>query len=130
MPESIYEANTEYWSKLLIREHDPDKALQIHKLLAEQDAKLAFWRSKKGRSDTKECISPQTFMLPWIKCQEHALADGINAFETCELASALGSPKCKECIFAYLFQKAIEASDDPIRTPIIAGWMRTLRSKR
>jgi hypothetical protein len=54
MADFIFEANIAHYRKLLATETDARKIAMLHKLLAEEQAKLADFHCKKPRSNAAE----------------------------------------------------------------------------
>jgi hypothetical protein len=54
MASFIFEANIAHYEKLLASETDARKIAMLHKLLAEEEAKFADWRSKNPNPKAAE----------------------------------------------------------------------------
>lgn len=54
MPDFIFRANIAHFENMLVTETNPEKISVIHKLLAEEKAKLADFHARRRRSDAAE----------------------------------------------------------------------------
>ncbi len=54
MPNFIFDANIARYKELLVGERDTRKIATLHKLLAEEEAKLAHWHFQNPRSNAAE----------------------------------------------------------------------------
>lgn len=58
MRDFIFHANIAHFVELLATETDAGKIATLHKLLAEEEAKLAEWRKQNQRSHAEEIRPP------------------------------------------------------------------------